>query len=163
VFLCYYRRDRKTDDIITWGEKEKFGEVYVDRNEMMTLVVDQLRDTGRIRLNGTKDEWEDFAQMFDNIYREKIVVNEAPGKDNPDLYGARYVWKRNGPDHYCHALLYAMVGLSRFSKSMAKVIGADDIWAGTPKESALGYRGRIGPEAPLESPSGVMMSEHIDL
>jgi hypothetical protein len=164
VFLCFYRRDRKTNDIITWGEKDKFGEVYVDRNEMMTLVVDQLRDTGRIRLNGTKDEWEDFAQMFDNIYREKVVVAETPGKDNPDLYGARYVWKRNGPDHYCHAFLYAIVGLSRFSKQMAKVVTNDDVWAGTPKERRLDYIARTSPEAPMDSTIGVMLTrDRVDL
>lgn len=114
VFLCYYNKDRKTVDLVQWGEDDEYWKVKVDRNRMMTLMVEQLRDVGRIRLNGTKEEWAEFAGMFGNIYREKLIVKEQKGKDDRTLYGNEYVWKRSGPDHYCHALLYAVVGLQRF-------------------------------------------------
>ena len=83
----------------------------------------QLREPGRIVLNGTHDEWKEFADMFGNIYREKIVTKETKGKDDRSLYGNEYVWKRNGPDHFCHALLYAIVGLQRYGGENAKVVG----------------------------------------
>ena len=120
VFICYYRKDKKTKEIINWGEDDKYGEVVVDRNRMMTLMVGQLMDIGRIRFNGTKDDWAEFAEHFGNIYREKIMVKEVKDKDDRSLYGNEYVWKRNGPDHYAHALLYTMVGLTRNIGALAK-------------------------------------------
>lgn len=99
---------------------------------MITLMVEQLRDTGRYRLNGTRDEWEEFAAQFGNIYREKVEVKETKGKDDRSLYGNEYVWKRNGPDHYAHALLYATVGLQRYGGEMAKVVGSSDMFGVKP-------------------------------
>lgn len=125
VFLCFYQKDRKSVEITRWGENDEFGEVFVDRNRHITLMVEQLRDIGRFRFQGTKDEWAEFASHWGNIYREKIMVKEVKDKDNRELYGAEYVWKRNGPDHFCHALGYCVVGMSRFSDifTPAKIVG----------------------------------------
>ncbi len=125
VFLVYYQKDRKSIEMVRWGENEEYWKVVVDRNRMLTLIVEQIRDIGRIRLNGTRDEWSEFASHFGNIYREVIVTNDTKGKDDRALYGNEYVWKRNGPDHYVHALLYAIVGLQRYGGEMAKVLGED--------------------------------------
>lgn len=132
VFLVYYNKDRKSVEMVEWGENDEYWKVRVDRNRMITLMVEQLRDTGRFRLNGTKEEWEEFAAHFGNIYREKVEVKETKGKDDRSLYGNEYVWKRNGPDHYVHALLYAMVGLQRYGGEMAKIVGASPL-QGIPK------------------------------
>lgn len=156
VFLCFYRKDRKSLELIQWGENEEYGKVQVDRNRMMTLVVEQLRDIGRIRLNGTVEEWKDFASMFGNMYREKIESKDVPDKDYKELYGVEYVWKRNGPDHFCHALLYAMVGLQRFSGELAKIVGGNDVWKGTP-------RGRIVEQQAPDSPIGVTLGQSVEL
>jgi len=152
--LCFYRRDRKTLDIIRWGEEYEYGTVVVDRNRMITLMVEQLRDPGRIRLNGTKEEWADFADQFGTLYRERIASKETREKDHKELYGAEYVWKRSGPDHFAHALLYTLVGLQKFGDTLAKVVG-DSVWGNIPK-------GRIV-DAPLaESPIvGVVTPEMI--
>lgn len=132
VFLCFYNKDKKTVDLVDWGKDQEYGKVRVDRNRMMTLVVEQLRDIGRIRLNGTRDEWSDWASHFGYLYREKIEVKETKGKDDRSLYGNEYVWKRNGPDHYAHTLLYAIVGFQRFGGGeMAKIVG--DNVLGIPK------------------------------
>lgn len=122
VFLCFYQKDRKKVDLIEWGKEQEYWKVRVDRNRMMTLVVEQLRDTGRVRLNGTKEEWAEFAAMFGNIYREKVEIHEVKGKDDRSLYGSEYVWKRNGPDHFVHALGYAMVGMQRYSGEAATIV-----------------------------------------
>ncbi len=127
VFLCYYNKDKKSNELVSWGEDDRYGEVHVDRNRMMTLVVEQIRDIGRVRLNGTKDEWAEFASHFGALYREKIIIKEQKGKDNRELYGGEYVWKRNGADHFAHALLYAIVGLQRYGGEMAKILGADPL------------------------------------
>ena len=112
VFLCYYRRDRTSKEMIKWGEKKDFGIVVVDRNRMIQMIVEQLRDVGRIRLNGSTEDWKEFASSFDNIYR---TVKET-------ALGAEYVWERNGPDHFVHSLVYAMVGLDHYATSMATIV-----------------------------------------
>ena len=156
VFLCFYRKDRKTVDLVQWGEDEEYGKVQVDRNRMLTLIVEQLRDIGRIRLNGTADEWREFASQFDNIYREKISTNSQPEKDDKELYGTEYVWKRNGHDDYVHALLYAIVGLQKYGGELAKIIGGDNWFSSLPK-------GRIVDSPTEQSPIGVVLGETVEL
>lgn len=146
VFLCFYRKDRKSLEMVKWGEGDSYGNVTVDRNRMITLIVEQLRDIGRFRLNGTKEEWQEFASHFGNVYREKISSKETREKDNRELYGADYVWKRSGADHFLHALLYAVVGLQRYGGEMASVLG-EEVMGNIPK-------GRIVDAPPVESIAG---------
>ncbi len=141
VFLCYYNKDRKSIELVRWGTDEEYWKVQVDRNRMITLMVEQLRDIGRVRLNGTRDEWAEFAAQFGNLYREKIATKDTKDKDDHSLYGDEYVWKRNGPDHYCHALLYAMVGLQRYGGELATIVG----------DSALGTL----PKGQIVKPQGI--------
>lgn len=133
VFLCTYQKDKKSADYVEWGKDDDFGIVKIDRNRQMTLLVEQMRDIGRFRLNGTKDEWKEFASHFGNIYREKIIIDSKPGKDDKSLYGNEYVWKRNGPDHFVHSLLYAMVGMQRFQGTEAKIFGGKSVMDGLRK------------------------------
>lgn len=126
VFLVWYRKDRKSQEVIRWGQGDDHGTVVVDRNRMIQLVVEQLRDLGRINLNGDREDWREWAEHFDNIYREMVIVKETKDKDIKTLYGNEYIWKRNGPDHFVHTLVYALVGLNRFSGDMATIVGADD-------------------------------------
>lgn len=126
VFLVWYRKDKKSQEVARWGKDDDYGTVVVDRNRMMQLVIEQLRDIGRIQLNGDREDWLEWAGHFDNIYRELVVVKETKDKDIKTLYGNEYIWKRNGPDHYVHTLVYALVGLNRFSGDMATIVGDDE-------------------------------------
>ncbi len=126
VFLVFYRKDRKTKEMITWGENEELGTVRVDRNQYFQWMVEQLRDTGRIRLNGNPEEWEEWAKHFDNVYRELKVALDKPGKDVATNYGAELIWKRNGADHFCHTLLYCLVGLDKYGSDGAQFIKRND-------------------------------------
>lgn len=122
VFLCYYRKDRKSVDMATWGTDHEYGKVIIDRNRLITLIVEQMRDTGRIRLNGTTDDWEEWASHFGYIYREQVKTKEMKDKDDKTLYGPEYVWKRNGPDHFVHTIAYAYIGLQRFGGGEAAIV-----------------------------------------
>ena len=153
VFLVYYRKDRKTVEIVQWGDDEEYGKVQVDRNRMMTLVVEQMRDTGRYTLNGTKEEFEEFASHFGYLYREKILTKETKDKDDSSLYGAQYVWKRNGPDHYAHATLYMTVGLQRYGGELAKIIG-ESILGNLPKGQIVQPQGIASFVSPAEFSEG---------
>lgn len=139
VYLVYYRKDRKTKEIINWGEDSEQGIVVVDRNRMFQLMVEQLRDLGRIRLNGSVDDWTPWAEHFDNVYREIKVSKDTPGKDLSTNYGAELIWKRNGPDHFCHTLLYALVGMDRFGVDSAMFVKKDNgFLKGLPTGSTVG-------------------------
>jgi len=52
---------------------------------------------------------------------------DKPGKDVATNYGAELIWKRNGPDHYVHTLLYCLVGLDKYGSTGASFIKRDDI------------------------------------
>lgn len=126
VYLVFYRKDRKSKEMVEWGEKDEQGTVRVDRNQYFQWMVEQLRDIGRIRLNGQAEEWTDWASHFDNVYREIKVALDKPGKDVATNYGAELIWKRNGADHYCHTLLYCLVGLDKYGMANATFIKRDD-------------------------------------
>lgn len=126
VYLVYYRKDRKSKELIEWGEGDKQGTVRVDRNDYFQLMVEQLRDTGRIRLNGKPEEWTEWAAHFDNVYRETKTVLEKPGKDVATNYGVELIWKRNGPDHYVHCLLYCLVGIDKYGNATGTFIKKND-------------------------------------
>ena len=56
-----------------WGTDDEYWKVRVDRNRMITLMVEQLRDTGRFRLNGTKEEWEEFLRgKYQDWIKEQV-------------------------------------------------------------------------------------------
>lgn len=162
VFLCFYRKDRKTVDLIQWGEGEEYGKVQVDRNRMMTLAVEQLRDIGRVRLDGTKDEWAEFASHFGNMYREKLTVKATPEKDDKTLYGNEYVWKRNGPDHFAHAFLYGLVGLQKYGGELAKISGSDP-WFGTPRGIIVNDSGIRVSDIPASQAVQIILGERTNL
>lgn len=125
VFLCFYRKDRKTREVIQWGEKEELGKVTVDRNRMLQLMVEQMREGDRIKLNGTREEWKPFAEHFGNIFR---VKEETP-------YGIEYKWERKGADHWVHSLLYALVGWDRW-QGMPEIAGGTD-WTSGIKQGVI--------------------------
>jgi hypothetical protein len=134
VYLVFYRKDRKSKELIHWGEGEEQGTVRVDRNGYFQLMVEQFRDGRRVVLNAPQDQplsktiedWKPWAKHFDNVYREIKVAKDSPGKDLSTNYGAELIWKRNGADHFCHTTLYALVGLDRFGQESATFIKRND-------------------------------------
>lgn len=130
IFLGYLRKIQNSQVMISWGEKEKWGEVLIDRNRMLSLMVEWLKEGKRLVFNGTKEEWTPFAQHFENIWREEITIDDKPHKDNRSLYGLEYVWKTRKPDHWCFALLFALVGFDKFGTMPEVVTGDNELFAG---------------------------------
>lgn len=125
VFLAYYRKDKKSPEPIKWGEGDDYGTLTIDRNNWIQITIEQLKEGGRIRFNGEKGEWQEMADHFANMYREKVVVKETKDKDDKSLYGAEYVWKRRGPDHLAHCLFYALAGMTKYGQDLATVQGGN--------------------------------------
>lgn len=103
VFLVYYRRDRKTSEIIKWDDSKE--EVVVDRNKAIQLVIDEFTDR-RIPLFGNSTDYHDYVTHWLNIYRTT--------EEDKTTMMPQYVWMRNGADHLVHATVYYRVGLDKF-------------------------------------------------
>lgn len=116
VFLCHYNRDRKTMQLIRWGEKDESGNVQVDRNRMIQLVVDEVRGKKFFLFNGNEAVWYDYYLHWSHIYR-------VAEQDN--LGVTRYVWLRNDRDDWVHATVYWRVGIDRFGQTGA-IVGAQE-------------------------------------
>jgi len=105
VFLCHYARDRKTMQLMRWGEGEESGNVNVDRNRMMQLVIDEFKEKRLKLYRGTEEEWYDYWLHWSHIYR---TVEE-------DTLGVKqYVWHRSDRDDWVHATVYWRIGIDRF-------------------------------------------------
>jgi hypothetical protein len=120
VFLVWYRRDKRGTQMIEWGEGNEYGKVMADRNRLIQLFIEEMADT-RVTFNGTESEWQEYISHWMNIYR---VWEE-------NALGIReFKWERSGPDHYVHCSIYARIGLDRFSETMAKIVGGEDVFGG---------------------------------
>lgn len=128
VFLCWFTKETKTQQIIRWGENDEDGKVLVDRNRAIQLVVDEFKEQ-RFPIWGTSAEWQDYFAHWLNVYR----VQETKGDEGDPQYNWRWVWKRKGADHWALATVYARVGLDRFALDLATIIHKNPMMADIPK------------------------------
>lgn len=142
VFLVWFVKETKSKELIHWGENEEQGKVLVDRNRTIQLAVDQINEQ-RLTFNGTKEDWQPFFEHCMNVYR----VKEITGDENDPQYGWRWVWKRKGPDHWFMSMIYALVGMDRFSNDKSQIIKNDGfmkgVQTGTDKNGIISGR-RLG-------------------
>ncbi len=113
VFLCFFQEDKKSMQIIKWGENDEAGRVMVDRNRAMQLVIDELSDK-RIPLQGTREDWMPLWVHFSHIYR--VAEEDAQGR-------IKYKWLRSDRDDKVLSLLYWRVGMDRFGMGNAEIFG----------------------------------------
>jgi len=135
VYLCHYRADRKTKQLVRWGDKDEDGTVLVDRNRMIQLVIDEFMDR-RWPIYGTESEFDKYWLHWNHIYRTQ--------KEDHTTQKMRYVWERNGRDDWVHATIYCRVGLSRFS-GKGFILGQDVPFFGTAPE--------ISPDGTMPAPN----------
>lgn len=110
VYLCYYNQDRKSIQMVSWGKQKEFGIVRADRNRMIQLLMDELREN-RIPLHGSKADYQELWTHFANVYR--VMEEDALGQP-------RHVWQRSGPDHLLHAFVYYRIGMDRYMTSSSQ-------------------------------------------
>lgn len=121
VFLCWSNKESKSQQLTKWGDDDEFGKVSIDRNRVVQMIVDYIKEQ-RVVFNGTKSDWQPFFEHAMNIYR----VKEITGKDENDpQYGWRWIWKRKGADHWFFSLVYAWIGFDKFGQDLAQIISKD--------------------------------------
>ena len=114
VYLAYYRADRKTMQLITWGQNEESGKVMIDRNRLLQLVMDEFR-AKRIPLRGKREDWQEVWSHLCNMYR--TVQEDALGQE-------RYVWERSGHDDLIHSIGYWRVAMDKFASFTGLYVNA---------------------------------------
>ena len=117
VFLCWFTKETKTQQIIRWGNNDEEGKVLADRNRLIQLVIDEIKEQ-RFPIWGTREDWQPYFDHWLNIYRTR----EMQGEEGDPQYNWRYVYKRKGPDHWALATCYARIGLDRFAMDLATII-----------------------------------------
>ncbi len=112
VFLCYFRQDRKNDEVIQWSEKD--DSVVVDRSKIIQLVVDELIEK-RIPIYGTTEDWYDPMIEFLGMYRTSELNN---------LQVPTFVWNKpsSGRCDFPFAMVYWRVGMSKFIEQSSQFI-----------------------------------------
>ena len=117
VFLCHYAKDRKTQQIIRWGKNEEYGNVVADRNRLIQLTIDEFAGR-RIPLQGTRDDWSEYYEHWDTLYRMAV--------EDKVTHSPAFEWlSSTGKDHYCHATAYWRVGMDRYGWGGAEIIGQE--------------------------------------
>lgn len=99
VYLCSFVQAQ--DVAPKW--KEDIGMVSTDRNKAIQLVVDEFTER-RIPIFGNKTEWSEYADHWGKLYR--VLEEDDRGR-------RRYVWERNGPDHFALATVYWRIGMDK--------------------------------------------------
>ena len=111
VFLCHYAKDRKTMQLVRWGEGDEAGSVLVDRNRSLQFLIDEFADK-RIPLQGTPDDWADYFAQWKTMYR----ISDVDSNGSPT-----FEWESStGNDHWPHATLYYRVGLEKYGGGTSK-------------------------------------------
>jgi hypothetical protein len=113
VFLCFFQEDKKSMQIIRWGENDELGRVIADRNRLLQLTIDELSDK-RIKIHGTKEDWKPLVTHFSHIYR--VMEEDAQGVK-------KYKWLRSDRDDFVLALAYWRCGMDKIGMSDAQIFG----------------------------------------
>jgi len=101
VFACEYVETRSGST--EWDEKECI--IKCNRTEMLDATHSLIMDPGKLELPRQSSEIQEFALECSNMAKV-LEENKVTG-------AATYRYKKLGPDHYRHALLYAMLASER--------------------------------------------------
>ncbi len=109
VFLCFFRQDRKNDQLISWNDND--GTVTADRNKVIQLVVDEFTEK-RIPIWGTESDWWDVWTEWAGMYRTS---------EENTLGVPIFTWNKpsSGRCDYPFSIVYWRIGMDRFLETSA--------------------------------------------
>lgn len=114
VFCSFYKRDKDMLGTVQFGEGERYGMVYSDRNKIIQETIDDIVDGG-IHYNFVERDLEQYIEHWDNIYQ--VVEEDSLGVP-------RSVWKTgpNKPDHFVHATVYWRLAMMKMRHKGGEVV-----------------------------------------
>lgn len=127
VFLCFFRADRKNDQIIQWNDDD--GTVTADRNKLIQLVVDEFTEK-RMPVYGNEADWYDYMNEWLGMYRTM---------EENTLGVEVYHWNKpsSGRCDWPFAQVYLRIGLDRFLESSSTFHDPSNTSFGSPGYEAL--------------------------
>ena len=116
VFLCYFGKDRKNDELIRWNDEN--GTVIADRNKLIQLVIDEFIEN-RMPVYGKPDDWFDYMNEWLGMYRTEELSDVGPSV---------FEWHKpsTGRCDYPFSQCYLRVGLDRFMENASTFHEADN-------------------------------------
>ena len=116
-FICHFSSDKENNSFIRWGENDKQGIVFADRNRLIDHVVTDLLD-GKILYSLPSDrDFRDYLKHCGDLRRVKETNNRGIEK---------YIWDSlTGEDHYFFATLYWWIAKQTFIAGATEFIGAN--------------------------------------
>lgn len=125
VYLCYFRKDSKTNEMIRW--KDDDGSVLVDRERIISLTVEEIVDN-RVKYYGTFEDYYELGLHWQELYR----------KEEFDDLGIKTVkWAKSGQSDYNFAQIYNRIATSRFNNSELSDFISTKVESNTFKTSKL--------------------------
>jgi len=118
VYIAYMTHDPKSQEVVRWGEGDKYGDVQIGWNASVQTIVDEMRDT-RFVLNGSVTDWKDFVDEWMNMYRvwEENAVGEKTS-----------TWESSGPQAFIKASVLLRAGLDKFQETEAVIVGGSSVF-----------------------------------
>ncbi len=116
VFLCFFQHDKKSMQLIKYGDGEEYGRVMVDRNRLIQLVVDEMNNK-LYSLNGDLNKWWNLWLHWSHMFR--TIAEDKLGN-------LVYVWERSDRNDYALAMCYWRVGTDRFAQSESTFEGKSE-------------------------------------
>jgi len=134
VFLCYFGKDRKNDEVIRWNDED--GTVIADRNKILQICVDDFVER-RMPVYGTKDDWNDFMIEWLGMYRTTEISDVGPPLTE---------WHKptSGRADYPFCNAYVRIGLDRFIQESSQFIEPRGSYASTGLDIEPGGGTRLG-------------------
>jgi hypothetical protein len=125
-YASFYKvSDGKDMDLIEWGEGERNGMVYPNRNVIFDDLI-QYIFSGKMKFFGPRFKWEEYISHWETMYRTDVLGTKEAEKANQmarEMGQVRSVWvSSTGMDHFAHATLYAYVALTRVLRAGGAVI-----------------------------------------
>lgn len=112
-FASFYVNDQKNLDIVQWGQGDKRGMVYPNRNKVIDDLINYIF-SGRMKFFKAKQYWEEYIAHWETMYRADV---------EDSLGIVRGLWETStGMDHYCHATVYYYVAMSRMLTGNGQVL-----------------------------------------
>lgn len=116
VFCSFFLQDRKQLGTVQWGEGDKYGMVYSDRNKYLSEVIENIAE-GAYHFNMVESALDEFIAHWDNMYQ--VIEEDSLGIP-------KAVWKTvdNRPDHYAFAFTYWTLAMQKMGAKGGLLLGA---------------------------------------
>lgn len=127
-WCSFYVDDRRTLELMEWGDGDKMRMVYPNRERIIDELINYIVDGG-IKFFRSKEYWIEYIAHWLTMYQadmigDKVIASDTDGVTSGEqgLKLLRKVWLSSGEDHFPHATVYFYCALSRMIAGGGKIL-----------------------------------------